>query len=70
MLVINTAKTRELPNEIRSASVELILTTMMKAPGLFKGDQWFIQEMLTLGLTLLAELEHGNNIEAWNLEDN
>lgn len=70
MLVCNTAKTKELSKEVRSASVDLILTTMMKAPGLFKADSWFIQEMLAMGLMLLSEIEHAHNIDVWNTEDN
>lgn len=67
-LSVNTAKTQNLSKEVRGAAVELILTIMTKAPGMFKGNVTFIQEMITLGMTLLVELEHGNNIDAWNSE--
>jgi hypothetical protein len=63
------AKATSLEEDMRSAGTELISTLLQKAPGMVKRSQNFVQETVTLALTLLAEVTHPTDLNEWNEEE-
>jgi hypothetical protein len=55
--------------ELRSAAVEVLATFISRAPGMLKKHPLIVQEILSTALILASEVDHKDDIGAWNTDE-
>ncbi|OMJ75278.1 hypothetical protein SteCoe_25637 [Stentor coeruleus] len=67
-VIIEICKTTTVPYAARIEGLQVIHAVMQRAFDYVKGNTLFIQEIITLSLILLSEIEYSNDLAAWDAD--
>lgn len=66
MVMGNIGKNTGIDKESRVTAGEVLIQIVHKCTGLVKKSRFFVQEILTLSMIFLAEVEFASDLQAWN----